>query len=159
MPKMEAVIASPYYLWHNQSTQHDNPEALLCEFQIIDSGLYIWKWNCSSWLAFHLVLFLVWVCWCVSLVSVILELSSCSLLWSHLDVSLLISIQILTLSDPTSDLVRHYDFPILLRCRVTSDTFFFAFVRPLHCRSLSDTFFLCLFAHSTVGACPTLLLM
>ena len=48
---------------------------------------------------------------------------------------------ILTPSDPTSDLVRHYDFPIPLRCRVTSDTFFFAFVRPLHCRSLFDTFF------------------
>jgi len=63
---------------------------------------------------------------------------------------------ILTLSDPTSDLVRHYGFPILLRCRVTSDTFFlrlfarsavgacptlfFAFVRPFRCRSLSDTF-------------------
>jgi hypothetical protein len=29
----------------------------------------------------------------------------------------------LTLSDPTSDLVRHCDFPLPLRCRVTSDTF------------------------------------
>ena len=48
----------------------------------------------------------------------------------------------LTLSDPTSDLIRHYDFPILLRCRLTS-----------------DTFFLRLFAHSAVGACPTLFLM
>ena len=62
----------------------------------------------------------------------------------------------LTLSDPTSDLVQHYDFPVPLRCGVTSDTFllrlftrsavgacptlFFAFVRPLCCRSLSDTF-------------------
>ena len=49
----------------------------------------------------------------------------------------------LTLSDPTSDLVRRYDFPIPLRCRVKSDTFFFAFVHPLRCRSLSDTFFFC----------------
>jgi hypothetical protein len=37
----------------------------------------------------------------------------------------------LTLSDPTSDLVRQYDFPVLLRCRKTSDTVFVAFVRPL----------------------------
>ena len=67
-----------------------------------------------------------------------------------------LKVKILTLSDPTSDLVRHYDFPIPLRCRVTPDTFFFAlfsrsavgacstlffaFVRPLRCRSLSDTF-------------------
>ena len=50
----------------------------------------------------------------------------------------------LTLSDPMSNLVRHYDFPILLRCRVTSDNFFF---------------FLRLFARSAVGACPTLFLM
>jgi hypothetical protein len=35
---------------------------------------------------------------------------------------------ILTLSDPTSDLVRHYDFPVPLRCRKTSDTVFVAFV-------------------------------
>jgi hypothetical protein len=39
--------------------------------------------------------------------------------------------QILTLSDPTSDLVRQYDFPVVLRCRKTSDTVFVAFVRPL----------------------------
>jgi hypothetical protein len=38
---------------------------------------------------------------------------------------------ILTLSDPTSDLVQQYDFPVLLRCRKTSDTIFVAFVRPL----------------------------
>jgi hypothetical protein len=37
----------------------------------------------------------------------------------------------LTLSDPTSELVRQYDFPVLLRCRKTSDTVFVAFVRPL----------------------------
>jgi hypothetical protein len=37
----------------------------------------------------------------------------------------------LTLSDPTSNLVRHYDFPVPLRCRKTSDTAFVAFVRPL----------------------------
>jgi hypothetical protein len=40
-------------------------------------------------------------------------------------------IYLLTLSDPTSDLVRHYDFPIPLRCQKTSDTIFVAFVRPL----------------------------
>ena len=67
---------------------------------------------------------------------------------SHLDSvtseTLLLSNSIvLTLSDPTSDLVWHYDFPIPLRCWVTSDTFFF----------------LRLFAHSAVGACPTLFLM
>jgi hypothetical protein len=39
--------------------------------------------------------------------------------------------RLLTLSDPTSDLVRQYDFPVLLRCRKTSDTGFVAFVRPL----------------------------
>jgi hypothetical protein len=37
----------------------------------------------------------------------------------------------LTLSDPTSDVVRQYNFPVLLRCRKTSDTIFVAFVRPL----------------------------
>jgi hypothetical protein len=37
----------------------------------------------------------------------------------------------LTLSDPTSDLVRQYDFPVLLRCRKTSETVFVAFVRSL----------------------------
>jgi hypothetical protein len=39
--------------------------------------------------------------------------------------------QTLTLSDPTSDLFRQYDFTVLLRCRKTSDTVFVAFVRPL----------------------------
>jgi hypothetical protein len=37
----------------------------------------------------------------------------------------------LTLSDPTSDLVRQYDFPVLFRCRKSSDTVFVALVRPL----------------------------
>jgi hypothetical protein len=37
----------------------------------------------------------------------------------------------LTLPDPTSDLVRLYDFPVLLQCRKTSDTVFVAFLRPL----------------------------
>jgi hypothetical protein len=37
----------------------------------------------------------------------------------------------LTLSDPTSNLVRQYDFSVLLRCRKTSDTVFIAFVCPL----------------------------
>jgi hypothetical protein len=37
----------------------------------------------------------------------------------------------LALSDPTSDLVQQYDFPVLLQCRKTSDTVFVAFVRPL----------------------------
>jgi hypothetical protein len=37
----------------------------------------------------------------------------------------------LTLSDPTSDLVRQYDFPVLFRCRKTSDMVLVAFVRPL----------------------------
>ena len=48
----------------------------------------------------------------------------------------------LTLSDPTSDLIQHYDFPV-----------------PLRCRKTSDTFLLRLCARSTVGACPTLFLM
>jgi hypothetical protein len=43
----------------------------------------------------------------------------------------------LTLSDPTSDLVRHYDFPVPLQCQKTSDTFL---LHPLRCWSLSDTF-------------------
>jgi hypothetical protein len=38
---------------------------------------------------------------------------------------------VLALSDPTSDLVRQYDFQVLLLCRMTSDTIFVAFVRPL----------------------------
>jgi hypothetical protein len=38
---------------------------------------------------------------------------------------------LLTLSDPTSNLVRQYDFPVPLRCRKTPDTVFVAFVRPL----------------------------
>jgi hypothetical protein len=38
---------------------------------------------------------------------------------------------LLTLSDPTSNPVRQYDFPVSLRCRKTSDTVFVAFVRPL----------------------------
>jgi hypothetical protein len=37
----------------------------------------------------------------------------------------------LTLSDPTSKLVRQYDFPVSLQCRQTSDKVFVAFVRPL----------------------------
>jgi hypothetical protein len=37
----------------------------------------------------------------------------------------------LNLSDPTSNLVRQYDFPVPLRCRKTSDTVFVAFVCPL----------------------------
>jgi hypothetical protein len=37
----------------------------------------------------------------------------------------------LTLSDPTSNLVRQYDFPVPIQCRKTSDTVFVAFVRPL----------------------------
>jgi hypothetical protein len=39
--------------------------------------------------------------------------------------------QLLILSDPTSGLVRQYDFPVLLLCRKTSDTVFVAFVLPL----------------------------
>jgi hypothetical protein len=46
-------------------------------------------------------------------------------------VAVLLSTLQLTLSDPTSDIVRHYDFPVLLRCPKTSDTIFVAFVRPL----------------------------
>jgi hypothetical protein len=51
-------------------------------------------------------------------------------------------ILVLALSDPTSDLVRHYDFPV-----------------PLQCRKTSDTFFCCVCLLSAVGACPTLFLM
>jgi hypothetical protein len=39
--------------------------------------------------------------------------------------------QRLTLSDPTSNFVRQYDFPVPLRCRKRSDTVLVAFVRPL----------------------------
>jgi hypothetical protein len=38
---------------------------------------------------------------------------------------------VLTLSDPTSNLVRQYDFPVPLRCQKTSDMVFVVFVRPL----------------------------
>ena len=44
---------------------------------------------------------------------------------------------VLTLSDPMSDLVRHYDFPVPLRCRKTS---YKILLHPLRCRSLSDDF-------------------
>jgi hypothetical protein len=37
----------------------------------------------------------------------------------------------LTLSDPTSNLVRQYDFPVPLQCRKTSDMVFVTFFRPL----------------------------
>jgi hypothetical protein len=37
----------------------------------------------------------------------------------------------LTLSDPTLNLVRQYDFPLPFRCRKKSDTVFVAFVPPL----------------------------
>jgi hypothetical protein len=37
----------------------------------------------------------------------------------------------LNLSNPASDLVRQYDFPVLLRCRKMSNTVFVAFVCPL----------------------------
>jgi hypothetical protein len=46
--------------------------------------------------------------------------------------------RLLTLFDPTSNLVRQYDFPLPLRCRKMSDTFLLRlFAR---CRSLSDAF-------------------
>jgi hypothetical protein len=53
--------------------------------------------------------------------------------WSSLQIlsetSLSLSrIDILTLSDPTSNLVRQYDFPVPLPCRKTSDTVYVAFV-------------------------------
>jgi hypothetical protein len=44
----------------------------------------------------------------------------------------------LTLSDPTSDLVRQFEFSVVLRCRKTSDTVFVALFT--HCWSLSDAF-------------------
>jgi len=51
----------------------------------------------------------------------------------------------LTLSDPMSDLVRQYDFPVPLRCRKTSDMVFVAFVRllsePVRCFSSCSTGF------------------
>jgi hypothetical protein len=37
----------------------------------------------------------------------------------------------LTLYESASNLVRQYDFTVLLRCRKTSDAVFVAFVRPL----------------------------
>jgi hypothetical protein len=40
-------------------------------------------------------------------------------------------LQHLSLSDPTSNLVRQYYFPVPLQCRKTSDTVFVAFVCPL----------------------------
>jgi hypothetical protein len=45
---------------------------------------------------------------------------------------------LLTLSDPTSNLVRQYDFPVPLWCRKMSDTVLLRlFTR---CQSLSDAF-------------------
>jgi hypothetical protein len=38
---------------------------------------------------------------------------------------------VLILSDPTSNLVRQYDFPVPLQCRKKSDTVIVVFVRPL----------------------------
>jgi len=37
-------------------------------------------------------------------------------------------VQVLSLSDPMSDLVRQYDFPVPLRCRKMSDMVFVSFV-------------------------------
>jgi hypothetical protein len=57
--------------------------------------------------------------------------------WNHKSTSLpgehriKFSIVLLTLSEPTSNLIWQYDFRILLRCRKMSDTVFVAFVRPL----------------------------
>jgi hypothetical protein len=45
--------------------------------------------------------------------------------------ALKLTIQILTLSDPTSNLAQQYHFPVPLQCRKTSDTVFVVFVRPL----------------------------
>jgi hypothetical protein len=42
----------------------------------------------------------------------------------------IVNTHVLTLSNPTSNLVRQYDFPVLLRCQKTSDTVFVV-VRPL----------------------------
>jgi hypothetical protein len=42
-----------------------------------------------------------------------------------------INLDLLTLSDPTLNLFRQYNFPVPLRCRKMSDTVFVAFVRPL----------------------------
>jgi hypothetical protein len=53
-------------------------------------------------------------------------------LWIHfIEIAVFVLRIYLTLSDPTSDLVWQYDFPVLLRCRKTSDMVFVAFVRPL----------------------------
>jgi purine-cytosine permease-like protein len=41
-----------------------------------------------------------------------------------------------TPSDPTSDLFRQYEFPVLIRCRKMSGTVFVTFV----CRNLSEVF-------------------
>jgi hypothetical protein len=51
-----------------------------------------------------------------------------------------LTIQPLTISDLTSNLVRQYDFPVPLRCRKTSDTVFVV-------------------CSPAVGACLTLFLM
>jgi hypothetical protein len=51
----------------------------------------------------------------------------------------------LTLSDPTSDLIRQYDFPVPLRCQKMSATVFVAFVHllsePVRCFSSCSTDF------------------
>jgi hypothetical protein len=46
----------------------------------------------------------------------------------------------LSLYDPTSNLIRQYNFPVPLWCRTTSDTVFVVFVRPLseHVRRFSS---------------------
>jgi hypothetical protein len=42
-----------------------------------------------------------------------------------------VAYRILTLSDPTSELVRQYKFSVLFRCQKMSDKVFVAFVRSL----------------------------
>jgi hypothetical protein len=46
----------------------------------------------------------------------------------------------LTLSDPSSNLFRQYDFPVLLRCRKMSDMAFFLLRLFARCRCLSNAF-------------------
>jgi hypothetical protein len=52
-------------------------------------------------------------------------------IWLVIYLNCFILVKTLTLSGPTSNLVRQYDFPVSLRCRNISYTVFVAFVRPL----------------------------
>jgi len=92
--------------------------------------LYIW---CSSLQVYGMLPSKIVCCPLICYSSLFFEFQSVVYHSQYPFVMLFISdtIHSLTLSDPTSDLIQLYDFPVPLRCRKTSDTVFVVFVRLL----------------------------